>query len=299
MTEDRFNPDELAIVRRAYAMQMLANAGVTDDARLEDAFATVVREHFLGPPPWQVSRAFGYEFLPSANPALIYQDILLALSIDRGVNNGSPSLHARWLHAVQPRPGEKVAHIGAGAGYYTAMMAHIVGDGGHVEAIEIDPALATMARANLAAHPNVTVRSEDGVAAIAASVDVIYVNFAVSQPIKVWTDALNVGGRLIFPLGVPLPHRNGTHGWQSSRGAALLIQKHAHGLAVQWIGPVWFVCAEGTSASPQSEQDSLKAAFERGGIEFVKSLHWGKKPPSRRIWHCGTGWCLSYDSVTG
>jgi protein-L-isoaspartate(D-aspartate) O-methyltransferase len=49
-----FDEAALAIVRRAYARQMLAVAGV-EDAALEAAFATVRRERFIGPPPWQIT----------------------------------------------------------------------------------------------------------------------------------------------------------------------------------------------------------------------------------------------------
>jgi hypothetical protein len=46
---------ELAIVRRAYAKQVLAEAQVSD-SRIEAAFATVPREDFLGPGPWLIPR---------------------------------------------------------------------------------------------------------------------------------------------------------------------------------------------------------------------------------------------------
>jgi protein-L-isoaspartate O-methyltransferase len=42
---------ELAIIRRAYAKQVLAWVRESD-ARLEEAFAAVPREAFLGPGPW-------------------------------------------------------------------------------------------------------------------------------------------------------------------------------------------------------------------------------------------------------
>ena len=48
---------ELDIVRRAYAKQITAAAGI-EDARIEAAFAAVPREHFLGPGPWQILRWF-------------------------------------------------------------------------------------------------------------------------------------------------------------------------------------------------------------------------------------------------
>ena len=53
-----FSRDELAIVRRAYARQMLAILGV-DNPPIEAAYAAVPREAFLGPPPWTASSPFG------------------------------------------------------------------------------------------------------------------------------------------------------------------------------------------------------------------------------------------------
>ena len=47
------SPEGLAIVRRAYARQMLGIGNIRND-RLELAFATIRREHFLGPEPWQI-----------------------------------------------------------------------------------------------------------------------------------------------------------------------------------------------------------------------------------------------------
>ena len=145
--ESVFDEHELAVIRRAFAKQILALVGIESDARLEEAIAAVPRERFLGEPPWQISRVpRGYEPLPSHDPAIVYQDALFALLSQRGVNNGSPSLHARWLHALSLRKGERIVHIGAGSGYYTAIMAHLVGSQGHVIAVEFDPTLAARAR---------------------------------------------------------------------------------------------------------------------------------------------------------
>jgi len=48
---------ELAIIRRAYAKQILAQARV-DNSQLEQAFSEVHREDFLGPGPWVIPRWF-------------------------------------------------------------------------------------------------------------------------------------------------------------------------------------------------------------------------------------------------
>ena len=82
-----FSRDELAVVRRAYARQMLAILGV-DNPAIEAAFAAAPREHFLRPPPWTASSPFGgYPPLPGADPVVLYQDLVIALDPARGVNN--------------------------------------------------------------------------------------------------------------------------------------------------------------------------------------------------------------------
>ena len=45
----------------------------------------------------------------------------------RGINNGQPSLHGKSIAALELKEGEMVVQIGAGAGYYTAILAELVG----------------------------------------------------------------------------------------------------------------------------------------------------------------------------
>ena len=128
----------LAAVRAAYARKILATARL-DDPALEAAFAAVRREDFLGPGPWQVFRfAKGYEATPDADPARLYCDDLFGIVAARGLNNGQPSLHALLISAATPRSSEHVVQIGAGVGYYTAILAHMVGENGRVTAVEFD-----------------------------------------------------------------------------------------------------------------------------------------------------------------
>ena len=100
---DRMEQEELAIVRRAYAKQMLAVFGVTDP-RVEAAFAAVRREAYLGPGPWPMYRG-AYVPTPSDDPVYLYQDALVGIIPERGLNNGQPSLHAMLIAAAAPRPG--------------------------------------------------------------------------------------------------------------------------------------------------------------------------------------------------
>ncbi len=157
-------PTELRIVRHAYAKQILAEAHVTD-SRIESAFAEVPREDFLGPGPWQILRLLsGYAPTPEADPVYLYVDQVVGLVPERHINNGQPSLHARLIAGAQIREGEQVIHIGAGTGYYTAIMAHLVGATGTVTAIECDTTLAARARESLARCSNVRVIEADGAA---------------------------------------------------------------------------------------------------------------------------------------
>src|SRR5277367_6789239 len=133
---------EIEIIRRAYAKQVLAAADA-DDRRLEAAFATVPREHFLGRGPWQIVRwGRGYVATPSRNPVYLYDDVVVAILPERNLNNGQPSLHAWLMASAAPKAGEHVVHIGTGSGYYTAILAHLAGRPGRITAIEYDPELA-------------------------------------------------------------------------------------------------------------------------------------------------------------
>src|SRR6516164_4486499 len=118
---------ELAIIRRAYAKQVLAEWQV-DDPRVELAFTEVRREDFLGPGPWVIPRWFEpwrceYVPTPSADPVYLYIDTVVQVVAERHLNNGQPSGHARWIASASIKPSEHVVHIGTGTGYYTAIMA--------------------------------------------------------------------------------------------------------------------------------------------------------------------------------
>jgi len=70
----------------------------------------------------------------------------LSGSRQRGVNNRSPSLDAKLIEALGPTPGGHIVHVGAGAGYYSAILAELVGPSGRVTAVEFDAALVERAR---------------------------------------------------------------------------------------------------------------------------------------------------------
>src|SRR5262249_53726666 len=108
--------------------------------------------------PWLVVAGAGeYVATPTDSPTVLYQDILVAIDPARGINNGQPSLHAQCLTVCAVVEGETVVHIGAGTGYYTAILAKLVGRSGSVIAYEIHEDLADRARESFEQHSNVTV----------------------------------------------------------------------------------------------------------------------------------------------
>jgi len=277
----------LEVVRRAYAKRVLWAAGVAD-RRLEDAFATVRREDFLGRGPWQVIRwGRGYVATPSRDPVYLYDDLVVAILPERNLNNGQPSLHAAMLAAAAPRAGEHAVHIGLGGGYYTALLAQLVGRRGRVTAIEYDAGLSEGCRRRLAPWPQVAVVHGDGTAVDFAPADVIYVNAGATHPLAHWLDRLAEGGRLI----VPLTDAGFAHG-DARRGAVFRIERRGVDYAARRVsGVAIFPCAGGRDAEAET---ALGAALRDGGAEKVTRLHRRDDVPAEDAWLRGKGWCLAY-----
>lgn len=126
---------DLIARRRFYAEEVCACAGVEDPA-LIDAFARVPREQFLGPGPWSVVVLDAlpannpYRVTADADPARLYHNMLVAIDPVRQLNNGHPSSLALWISLLRLKPGEHGVHVGCGVGYYTAVMAELVGPTG-------------------------------------------------------------------------------------------------------------------------------------------------------------------------
>ena len=107
---------DLTARRRAYAEELRAISHLRSDA-LVDGFATVPREHFLGPGPWQIVSGIGrnqvrYKATKDADPTHLYQNVLVAIDPVRYLNNGEPASLAAWIDCLNLRSRERVVHIG-------------------------------------------------------------------------------------------------------------------------------------------------------------------------------------------
>lgn len=73
------------------------------------------------------------------------------LPLSQGQTNSQPSTVAAMLDLLDVRPGHRVLDVGAGSGWTTALLAHMVGPEGHVLGVERIAVLALSARAALQA----------------------------------------------------------------------------------------------------------------------------------------------------
>jgi protein-L-isoaspartate(D-aspartate) O-methyltransferase len=280
--------DPIAAARQGYAEELRFTAPIRSAAVIK-AFATVPREHFLGPGPWRIlspMSAAKYWTTDDADPRHIYHDVLVAIDEKRRLNNGQPSLWAYLYDQLGLTQGSHVVHVGAGTGYYTAVLAEIVGSAGRVTAIEIDPSLAARAQENLAAAwPQARVIAADGFAFRPEQpADTVIVNAGVTHLSQAWLDMLAAeDGRLLVPL---------TNAENS--GGFLLITRH-EGETRHY--PAWFVHHVGIvpcigGRDPEAEL-RLKEALAKAPLTAVQSLRRAPEEPDASCWLAGDGWWLS------
>jgi protein-L-isoaspartate(D-aspartate) O-methyltransferase len=274
--------------RLCYAEELRFTAKLGSRAVI-DAFATVPRERFLGPGPWRVLSPMAmaeYWTTEDADPRRLYHDVLIAIDEERRLNNGQPSLWARMYDQLELSRGGHVVHVGAGIGYYSAILAEIVGRTGRVTAIEIDPLLAARAKENLAAAwPQATVVAKDGfLFQPDRPADAIVVNAGVTHFSSVWLDALaSENGRLLVPL-------TNAERW----GGFLMITRQAGDpsrYAARFAGRVGIIpCVGGRDAAAE---ERLAAALARGDFTAIRSLRRAPEAPDNTCWLAGEGWWLS------
>ncbi len=291
---------DLTGYRRFFAEEIDAVARL-HTAALVDAFASVPRERFLPPGPWTVLADVGYVagaaanapavmcLTPDADPRRLYHNIAVAIDSDRRLFNGQPATLGVWMDALGLVPGMRVLHVGCGLGYYTAVMAHVVGPRGHVVAFEVDSALAIEASRNLADTPWVEVRHGDA-SQPDGRFESILVNAGVTHPLDAWLDALADGGRLILPLTTALPGMASTIG----KGLVFVVTKEsAQSFGVRTVGVVAVYSAIGIRDEEMNSR--LGKALMAGPTAWsaVSRLRRDDHEASASCWLHGRNCCLS------
>jgi protein-L-isoaspartate(D-aspartate) O-methyltransferase len=144
------------------------------------------------------------DFVPAEVRDLAFADLELPLTAARvpGQTMLAPKLEARIIQELAIKNTDKVLEIGTGSGFMAALLAT---KAEFVCSVEIDPALAATARANLARAGivNVSVETADGSQGFPAQApfDVIVVSGSLPVLPAALKQQLKVGGRLIAIVG--------------------------------------------------------------------------------------------------
>ena len=260
-----------ADARRFLAEEIRVAANIRSQ-RLVDAIASVPRERFLPPGPWHI-RGLGDAGGPPRrtdddDPRHVYHDVAIAIDADRNLYNGQPSLIARWFDELAIAPGEHVLHIGCGTGYFTSLLAHLVGPTGRVDALDVDAALTVRARVSLSDQPWVHVRHSTGSNALPSNVNVLVVHAGATHVLDEWLDALADGGRLLVPLTVQFAGMPAGIG----KGMVVLVTRESDA----WTARV-------VPVLPVAIYSLKDLRDESAGIEFGQAMMTGAVKKIRRV----------------
>ena len=197
------------------------------DKRVLDAIAAVPRERFVR----------------QADRHVAYDDI--ALSIAAGQTISQPTIVAVMLQEVELNRFDRVLEVGTGSGYQAAVLAEIVRE---VVSVERVPELAESARLLLAHLGYSNIRVEEAGVGLGrpedAPFDAIVVAAAAPRIPRTLVGQLQVGGRLIIPVG-NLREQN-----------LLKVVRTMNGVVTRALGACRFVPLIGRDAWSESELSS-------------------------------------------
>ena len=145
------------------------------------------------------------EFVPPAHRLHAFMDIEIPLDTiapaAQGAAMWSPKMEARVLQEVQARSHDRALEIGAGSGYFAALLAHRCHS---VTTVELVPALKTLAERNLktARVSNARVQQGDGANGFGSGkYDIIVLSGSTPVVSPKLLGQLNPGGRLFAVTG--------------------------------------------------------------------------------------------------
>jgi protein-L-isoaspartate(D-aspartate) O-methyltransferase len=184
---------------------------------------SLIREGWLRTP--RIIEAFQkikrVDFLPEDMKDLA--NLNEALPIGDGQTISQPLVVAFMLELLEPQEGEKILDIGAGSGWTSALLAHIVSGGelneklkmkneklkGKIVAVEIIPELAEFGKRNVEKYNFI----EKGIVKFIlgdgsmgyqeeAPFDKILASASVQKELPLaWKEQLKIGGRIVTPIG--------------------------------------------------------------------------------------------------
>ncbi len=299
VTNPRMNDLTIEQCRHFYAEEVRFTGNI-QSTLLVEAFARVPREIFLGPSPWEIASAetramsvvggIQMSYTPIDDPRDLYHNVVVVLDKAADINNGQPSALARWIDALDLKPGDRAYHLGCGVGYYTALIAEVVGTPGSVVGSEVNPALAARAKQNLSSYSNVTVVAEDGATFDTGACDAMFINAGCTQPIPLWLDHLNEGGRLVVPLTIATTPALGV-------GVMVKIVRRGGDFSAQIVTQLAIYSC--VSARDPQREPLLRAAMAGGALMKMKSVRRDAHEQSDTCVLHGADVCLSSAEIGG
>jgi protein-L-isoaspartate(D-aspartate) O-methyltransferase len=176
---------DFAAAREKMVERQIAARGIRDE-RVLTAMRAVPREAFV----------------PEHLHEFAYEDAPLPIEADQTISQ--PYIVALMLEAAELEGSDKVLEVGSGSGYAAAVLAQVVDE---VIAIERHLELAQIAggRMERLGYENVSIYEGDGTRGFAqeAPFDAIIVSASGSHVPDVLLQQLEVGGRLVMPVGEP------------------------------------------------------------------------------------------------
>ncbi len=182
----------LRAVRARWVASALQSARVDvatpDGARIEEALRSVRRERFV----------------PLESLMASTRDQPVALDDTGMATVSAMHAYARSFSLLGVEPGDAVLDLGAGTGYGTALLAHLVGPGGRAAGLEVDPGLAARASELLGSLEGVaTVQAGDALDPDAWPLrrpSKVTVGFALEALPAGWLAALPEGAVVVAPV---------------------------------------------------------------------------------------------------
>ncbi|MFJ2112963.1 MULTISPECIES: methyltransferase, FxLD system [unclassified Streptomyces] len=191
MENENAEPAHVDALREKMIVELRGLSAIRTDA-VERAVRTVPRHLFM--PEETLEGAYAAE------------RALVTKRDERGVALSSVSaarIQAFMLEQADIRPGMRVLEIGSG-GYNAALIAELVGDGGEVTTIDIDPDVIDRARSLLPAagygHVHALVVDGEEGEPEHAPYDRIVVTVEASDLAAAWVEQLAENGRIVVPL---------------------------------------------------------------------------------------------------
>lgn len=126
------------------------------------------------------------------------------IPIGYGQTNSQPLTVAIMLELLEPRRRDKILDVGAGSGWTTALLTHIVGEKGKVYGVEIIAELVKFGQTNLKKYQfsNASILRAGGVLGLPteAPFDRILVSAAATELPEELVKQLKIGGRMVVPV---------------------------------------------------------------------------------------------------